>query len=175
MTDNDKFYEDAGLRKPSEAELKERDRARALLVERIPALTDEVEQEYVEYQMVMGSHVTYGDNLPQYMVRLAEASPRDEAAIEQASAFLEEISADPELDNVAELSVISHILDKSPVASRLFIAERGGPHTLRLAESCAERFDVPLDALCDPSLPRWPEGGPIRSDPRWQRPGKSRH
>ena len=140
------------------------------LVARIPALRGEVEAITQGWGGdEMGPHVTYGNTLPDYLARLAEASPRDEAEIAWVSAFLEELAAEDDRFGVAELSVIESILSYSPAASRLFIAERGGPHTRRLAESCAERWDLRLEALWDPTAPRDPDGRPVRSDPRWQR------
>ena len=153
--------------RPGELEANRADNA--LLVDRVPAIRGEIEKHIARHPEV-GPHVTYGDHLTKHMMRLAEASPHDEAEIAGVGAFLEEIAADEgNLDNVAELSVIEHILDNSPAASRLFIAERGGPHTRRLAERCAERWDVPLEALWDPTAPRDPDGRPIRTDPLWQR------
>lgn len=143
------------------------------LLERVPAVAELIEAESDKEPYLdgtFGSHVVYGDMLTKHMIRLAEADPRDEEEIARVSAFLEEISADEGgLDNAAELSVIESVLDNSIPASRLFIRDLGGPHTRRLAESCAERFDLPLEGLFDPDAPRDAKGRPIRSDPRWQR------
>lgn len=144
-----------------------------LLLERVPAVAELIEAESDKGAYLdgtFGPHVVYGNTLPKHMIRLAEARPRDEAEIARVSAFLEEISADEGgLDNTAELSVIESVLDKSVPASRLFVRDLGGPHTRRLAESCAERWDLPLEGLFDPDAPRDAKGRPIRSDPRWQR------
>ena len=166
-------YDEAGQLKfrPGEAE---RNRAFTdLLLDRLPGIRAAVMamvEEYGPDGAAIGGHVIYGDTLPDYLAALATASPRDEAAVTEASAFLEEIASDePYLSDIAELSVIESILSQSVVASRLFVGERGGPATRALAESCARRWDLSLSGLLDPDAPRHLDGQPVRWDPRWQR------
>ena len=143
-----------------------------LLVDRLPGIREAVQREVAQFRdgAAIGGHVIYGNTLPQYLTALATASPRDEAAVAEASAFLEEIASDePYLSDIAELSVIESILDQSVAASRLFVGERGGPATRALAESCAQRWDLSLSGLLDPDAPRHLDGQPVRWDPRWQR------
>ena len=152
--------------------------AAALLANRIPALRDAVMKELNEDgndNHLMGPHVTYGNTLPRYLAALAAAAPRDEAAVAEAGAFLEEIASGETdvprayLSNVAELSVIESILDRSIPAARLFIGERGGPATRALTESCAKRWALPLTTLMDPEAPYHEDRSPVRTDPRWRR------
>ena len=172
-TESSDMYDEQGFIRLTPAELDENRRQKELLVRRIPAMTTAVERLLSDFgprAPQLGGHVIYGDTLPDYLAALADASPRDEAAVIEASAFLEEIaSGASDLRNIAELSVIESILDQSVAASRLFVGERGGPATRALAESCARRWDLSLSGLLDPDAPRHLDGQPVRWDPRWQR------